>query len=65
MTEIINNPGSGNGGGGGLVAGVIISIVIIVLFFMYGLPALRNKNQTGTNINVTIPANNGTTQPAP
>lgn len=55
MPTIINNPpdsGGGNSGGVGLVVGVVVVIAIIGLFFIYGLPAMRQNNSSGTTINV-------------
>jgi len=64
MATIVNNPQSGgnDGGGAGLVLGIIVIIILLVLFFVYALPAIRNRggaapsgNTGGTNINVTVP----------
>ena len=59
MATVINNPDTDAGSGAGLVIAVIVGILIIALFFIYGLPALRNNDQGGTNINVTVPENGG------
>ncbi len=60
MTTIIN-PGNNESSGAGLVVGVIIAIVLIALFVIFGLPAIRNGKNSGTNINVQVPA--GSSQP--
>ncbi|KKR32333.1 MAG: hypothetical protein UT65_C0003G0019 [Parcubacteria group bacterium GW2011_GWF2_39_8b] len=57
MTTIVNNPGASGSGdsGAGLIIGVIIAIVLIVLFFVYALPAIRERNNGTTNINIEVP----------
>ena len=60
MATIINNPGGGEKSSVvGIIVGVVIALVIIILFFMYGLPALRNRGTEstapGANINVELP----------
>lgn len=56
MTTIINNPdtsgSNSNSGGVGLIIAVVVIIAIIALFFLYGLPALRKSNNSGTTVNV-------------
>lgn len=55
MTTIINPGNNNSSSGAGLVIGVIIAIVLIALFVIFGLPAIRDKQNPGTNINVEIP----------
>ena len=56
MPTIINNPsGSANGDNSSssvAILGVILIVILAVVFFIYGLPALKNRNTGGTNINV-------------
>lgn len=54
MTTIVNNPPSSNnsGGGMGMVIGLLLLVVVVFLFFVYGLPALRQMQSGGTQINV-------------
>lgn len=53
MATIINNPDSGNDGSNmGTVLALIVLVVLAVIFIVYGLPALRNNGNTGTNVNV-------------
>jgi flagellar biogenesis protein FliO len=52
MATVINNPDSGGGdggGGSGFVIGAIILVIVLILFFIYGLPALRNGGDSGSN----------------
>ncbi len=48
MTTIINNPGDGEGSDSlfGSIIGIVLVIILIVLFFVYGLPAIRNSDNT-------------------
>lgn len=54
MATIINNPDTGarDSGGMGLIVGVILAILIVALFVIYGLPAIRGTDRSGTNVNV-------------
>jgi len=49
MATIINNPsGGGDGSGLGVVVGILVGIVVVIIFFVYGLPAIRNRGTAGT-----------------
>ncbi len=55
MTTVINTPGGQSDDSGlGFILGVIVAIVLVALFFVYALPALRQKDQPTTNV-ITIP----------
>lgn len=59
MTTVINNPGESSDSGAGLIISVVVVLVLIVLFFVYALPAIRNKNTNpGTTIKVELPTSN-------
>lgn len=54
MTTIVNNPPSSNdsGGGMGMIIGLAFVVVLVILFFLYGLPAIRQMQSGGVQINV-------------
>ncbi len=53
MATIINNPDTGSSNSGmGTVVGIVLAIIIVALFFMYGLPAMRGTQKSGTTVNV-------------
>ncbi len=62
MATVINNPGDNGSTGAGVIIGVVVAIILVAVIFIYGLPALRESNNSGTpsaNINVTLPSGNG------
>jgi hypothetical protein len=60
MADNINN----NNGGGNAVWVTILILVIIALAVYFGL--FRNHGSSGsTNVNVTLPGDNGGSSPAP
>lgn len=69
MTTVINNPGNGEGSNSSLsiIIGIIVLLVVAGLFFVYALPAIRNRNaipQNGSiDVNVKLPTE--ATSPAP
>ena len=54
MTTIVNNPAPSNdsGGGMGMIIGLIVVLVLGYVFFVYGLPALKQVQVGGPQINV-------------
>lgn len=53
MTTIVNNPPSGDSSGPmGMIIGLVILAVLGYLGFVYGLPALREMQSGGTEINI-------------
>jgi len=54
MATIVNNPQPSDNSGGpiGLVIMLVVVLVLIYLGFVYGLPAFRQMQSGGTQINV-------------
>ena len=54
MATVINNPPQSNDSGGstGMIVGIIVLVVLAYLFFVYGLPAVKQNQSGGTQINV-------------
>ncbi len=54
MVTVVNNPAPSNdsGNGIGMLVGLIVVLAMGYLFFMYGIPALRQMQLGGTQINV-------------
>jgi hypothetical protein len=50
MPTVINNPSTESGSGFGVVVSVVVILIVAILFFMYALPALRDRG--GTQVNV-------------
>ncbi len=69
MAIIVNNPsGTSEDSGLGVIVGVVVGLLLIVLFFVYGLPALQNRQaaaQPDTNITVQLPNPTPAPKPAP
>ena len=66
MTTVINTPSNGETTGGGFVIGIVFVVVTLFgLFFVYGMPAMRNRNTNAQpksiDVNVKLPT--PTTQP--
>lgn len=60
MTTVVNTPSNGESTGSGFIIGIGFMVVIALgLFFIYGLPALKNRsnaNANPINVNVQLPA---------
>ncbi len=54
MVTVVNNPPSSNESGGpiGMIIGLVLVVVLVYLFFIYALPAIRQMQPSGTQINV-------------
>lgn len=54
MTTIVNTPPANNDSGGmmGMVFGIVVLVVLGYLFFIYGVPAIRQFQSRGVQINV-------------
>lgn len=62
MTTIINTPPSGESTGAGFIIGIGLVVVIAFgLFFVYGLPALKNRTNADpktVEVNLQLPTTN-------
>lgn len=60
MTTIINTPPNGESTSGGFIIGIgFVVVIAFALFFIYGLPALKNRNSANSNpvnVNLQLPA---------
>lgn len=65
MTTIVNTPPANSDSGGvvGIIFGVVVLIILGYLFFIYGLPAIRQFQSRGIQINVPSDINVNVTQP--
>ncbi len=65
MTTIINTPAPSNDSGGavGMIVGLVVLVVLGYLFFVFGLPAIRQMQSNGVQINVPSDINVNVTQP--
>lgn len=65
MTTIVNTPPAANDSGGvmGMVLGLVVLAVFGYLFFIYGIPAIRQIQSRGVQINVPSDINVNVTQP--
>ena len=65
MTTIVNTPPASNDSGGmmTMVLGIIVLVVVGYLFYIYGVPAIRQMQSRGVQINVPSDINVNVTQP--
>ena len=58
--EVHHDTGS-DAGASGVVIGLLIALLIILGFYFFAWPQIRanNADNSGTNINVTLPSNSG------
>ncbi len=56
MTTIVNNPPSSDNSGGalGMIFGIIVILVLVYLGYVYGLPAVRQMQQSG-GVQINVP----------
>jgi hypothetical protein len=54
MTTIVNNPPSSDNSGGpmGMIIGLVVLVVLGYLVWVYAIPALRNVQSGGNQINI-------------
>lgn len=65
MTTIVNTPAPSDNSGGamGIIIGLVTLVVLGYLFFVFGLPAIRQIQSRGVQINVPSDINVNITQP--
>lgn len=65
MTTIVNTPPATNDSSSviGMIFGLIILAVLGYLFFVYGIPAIRQFQSRGIQVNVPSDININVTQP--
>lgn len=66
MTTIVNTPPAANndsGGVMGMVFGIVVLVVLGYLFFVFGIPAIRQFQSKGVQVNVPSDINVNVTQP--
>lgn len=65
MTTIVNTPPATNDSGGvmAMIFGLIVLAILGYLFFIYGMPAIRQFQSRGIQVNVPSDINVNVNQP--